>query len=72
MVEVNGVMSQTPGMDEVAGSIIMIGGVEASAELNAEADAYALGPESNERRSAAVILTLFCRVRIQSRRQRHE
>lgn len=40
----------------------MIGRV-AGAELNAlEADAYALGPESNERTSAAVVLTLFRRL----------
>ena len=37
----------------------MIGGVEAGAELNAEADGYALGPESNERTSAAIVLLKF-------------
>ena len=40
----------------------MIGRV-AGAELNAlEADAYVLGSESNEWTSAAVVLTLFCRL----------
>ena len=40
-------------------ALVVIGGVEAGAEPNAEGDV--LGPESNERTSAAIVLTLFHR-----------
>ena len=41
-------------------ALVVIGGVEAGAEPNAEADVP--GPDSNEWRSAAAILNLFRRV----------